>query len=189
MLPEWDSWGFCTLVFSCPLSLWESRDGPSQPPGQLKFGGLSGLCYQTSAVSSPTGSFRGVSITGNFLWGSPYCTNKELLSTPTHPPPEPADAAKAEWADRGGREQEWGAGADSMGRNEREQRSPFTPFGLEFVRTLLTNWCMFTFTSWPDHTELGEKRPKKSERSTGQPPPLTSKFCLPKCATREDCDD
>ena len=76
-----------------------------------------------------------------------------------------------------------------MGRNEGEQRSPFTSFGLEFVRTLRTNWCIFIFTPGPDHTELGEKRPKESEGSAGQPLLLTSESVSPNCTTREDGDD
>lgn len=49
--------------------------------------GLSGgSSYQPPAVAYPTGSFPRVSITGNFLWGSPCCINKEFLSPPKKQP-------------------------------------------------------------------------------------------------------
>lgn len=56
-------------------------------------------------MSSPTGSFPRISITGNFLWGSLYCTNKEFLSLPptlpVSPTPQTAEAVKAVVGKRG----------------------------------------------------------------------------------------
>ena len=63
------------------------------------------------------------------------------------------------------------------------------PLAWNFLERCVLNWCIFIFTSWPDHTELGEKRPKESEGSAGQPPPLTSESVSPNCTTREDGDD
>lgn len=104
-------------------------------------------------MSSPTGSFPRISITGNFLWGSLYCTNKEFLSLPptlpVSPTPQTAEAVKAVVGKRG-----WGwirlessggggQGADGMGRNRRNKEVLWLPLALE-----MSGNCLLTGTRW-----------------------------------------
>lgn len=142
-------------------------------------------------MSSPTGSFPRISITGNFLWGSLYCTNKEFLSLPptlpVSPTPQTAEAVEALVGKRGvGMNQagrQWGVGgqgADGKGRNRRNKEVLWLPLALEMPGNCLltgTRWLAFTpyvacsFTHYlPDWTE--RRHLDVNVGSAGQSSPL-----------------
>lgn len=130
---------------------------PFSSPGWEVLGGSS---YQPPAAVYSTGSFPRVSITGNFLWGSPRCINKEFLGP------------LQKWP-RQSRQSTWEVAGD---RGHRSYHTVSLPWNYQKSAYPWAYVGFYLLASSFYQTELGEGNSTIATNFAGCPLPLTSEF-------------